>query len=352
MEVSCIPYGKTAYFSTLIRDYLDEKPALRPFYNRFPDLKAFGDQIEEKAANYPAASRKILNKALEKQYEGTTISDLTRENIAALKKENTFTVVTGHQLNLFTGPLYFLYKIISTINLCKELSDRYPESNFVPVYWMATEDHDFEEICYFNFKGQKVTWDRETSGAVGKINTDGLSEIHQALAPLFGRGSRAEYLADLFEKAYVKHPGLSAATRFLANELFGEDGLVIIDGDDAALKKLLIPYIKKDVLKQTTHTAVNQTIENLQLLEENYKVQVDPREINYFYLREDMRERIIEKEGQFHVQNTGISFSREAMEEEIDTYPQRFSPNVITRPLYQEVILPNLCYIGGGGELA
>lgn len=156
MHINYLPYYKTGYFSSLICDYLDEKPELKLLYNRFPKLENFKDQIEEKKASFKKKSRTVLTSALNTQYETIETSELTLENIASLERENTFTITTGHQLNLFTGPLYFLYKIVSTINLSKALKAKYPDSNFVPVYWMATEDHDFEEINYFNFKGKKV----------------------------------------------------------------------------------------------------------------------------------------------------------------------------------------------------
>jgi len=119
MEVDCIPYRETGYFSALICDYLDQLPALQPFYNRFPALEAFEKQISEKAKHYPKAHRNILCRALTEQYQGIALSKRTKEHLGLLKEENTYTVTTGHQLNLFTGPLYFLYKIISAINLTK-----------------------------------------------------------------------------------------------------------------------------------------------------------------------------------------------------------------------------------------
>jgi len=155
MPTDCISYQKSGYFSKLIVDYLDEKQELKQLYNHFPKVENFKRQLEEKAANFPLEHRKALVSELENQYQGFETSGLTKQNISLLANPNTFTVTTGHQLNLFTGPLYFLYKIVSTINLCKELKAAYPENNFVPIYWMATEDHDFEEINHFNFKGKK-----------------------------------------------------------------------------------------------------------------------------------------------------------------------------------------------------
>jgi bacillithiol biosynthesis cysteine-adding enzyme BshC len=269
-------------------------------------------------------------------------------NINALASENTFTITTGHQLNLFTGPLYFLYKIISTINLCDQLKAKYPENNFVPIYWMATEDHDFEEINYFTFKGKKFRWNRESSGPVGHLSTDGLQDVAELFALEIGTGDNAQYLKQLFRSAYLKHDNLADATRFLANELFAEYGLVIIDANDHKLKEAFVPHIKSELLHQRSHAAVTKSAD---LLKE-YNIQVTPREINLFYIGQNLRERIIFKDGVYHINNTAIKFSEEELVAEVDQRPEHFSPNVIMRPLYQEVILPNLCYIGGGGEIA
>ena len=352
MDIDCLPFHKTGYFSTLICDYLEQKDELKPFYNRFPTLDNFEGQIEEKANSFPDANREVLYTSLQNQYGNTKTSKKTEEHIKQLKEPITFTVVTGHQLNLFTGPLYFLYKIISTINLSLELKKKYPKYNFVPVYWMATEDHDFDEINYFNFKGKKLRWNRTASGAVGHLKTDGLQEVFQTLAHEIGSSTNEEKLKSLFEEAYLKHDTLTEATRYLANELFGANGLVIVDGDDADLKRLLIPYAKQDIFDQTSFNKVSEAAEKLGAVSNAYTIQVNPREINYFYLRDGIRERIITNGDQYAVVDADFTWSKTELEKELNDFPERFSPNVIARPLYQEVILPNLCYIGGGGELA
>ncbi|MCM4165244.1 MULTISPECIES: bacillithiol biosynthesis cysteine-adding enzyme BshC [unclassified Arenibacter] len=351
MEVESIPFKKTGYFSNLICDYLDGKETLFPFYDRPPQIEQFAGQIKTKQ-NFPITHREVLYSVLKNQYRAIDISEDTKVNISLLKEASTFTVVTGHQLNLFTGPLYFLYKIITTINLTKELKLANPENNFVPIYWMATEDHDFEEINYFNFKGKKLQWNKTVTGAVGPMTTDGLEPILEALSNEMGQSINATKLKELFGKAYMGHDNLSDATRFLANELFGEHGLVILDGNHTELKGLLVPYVKRDLLENASYKKVMETIGQLQELPDNYGIQVNPREINYFYLLDGVRERIVERDGRFYVNDTKIEFSQEEILNELETYPERFSPNVITRPLYQEVVLPNLCYIGGGGELA
>ena len=349
MKVTQIPFKKTGFFSDMMIDYLDENSRLKPFYNNFPNTKGFYNQIEEKKKSFRLQNRIVLSDALKNQYKGFAISDKTQENIDLLKKQNTFTVTTGHQLNLFTGPLYFLYKIISTINLAEELSEKFPENQFIPVYWMATEDHDFDEINYFNFDGKKVLWNRKDGGAVGRFSTEGLEQVFNVFTEHLGNSKNAEYLKELFSKGYLQHNNLADATRFIANELFAEYGLVIIDGDDNSLKELFTPFVKQELENQVSYREVTNTIARL---EENYNIQVNPREINLFYLGDDFRERIVFEDDVYKINNTALVFTKEELLLELKNNPKAFSPNVIMRPLYQEVILPNLCYIGGGGEQA
>ena len=353
MSIHHIPYQETGYYSKLICDYLEQKDALKSFYGNFPNLENFKEQIEQK--HFAEENREVLVKAVRNQYKSIDLHDAVDNALNRLAQLNTFTVTTGHQLNLFTGPLYFLYKIVSTINLAKQLSITYPEQDFVPVYWMATEDHDFEEINYFNFRGKKIKWNRadiqdNDKGAVGELSTEGLSEVYQLICSEFGTTKMGTSLCNLFEEAYLKHDNLTEATRFLANSLFAAYGLLIVDGNDADLKRVFKPYMKQELLEQKAFDTVQKQAEALQ--KAGYGVQVNAREINLFYLADGLRERIIEKEGSFFVNDTELKFSKEELLLELENHPERFSPNVIMRPLYQEIILPNLAYIGGGGELA
>ncbi|MEC4114740.1 bacillithiol biosynthesis cysteine-adding enzyme BshC [Myroides pelagicus] len=348
MPTDKITFQNAGYFSKLMVDYLNQEDNLKHLYNHFPTLQNFKQQIDEKRVNYPTANRAVLSQALLSQYKNTKVSDNTIENIHALTQENTYTVTTGHQLNLFTGPLYFLYKIISVIKLAKELKTKYPTDHFVPVYWMATEDHDFEEINHFVFEEKVICWNKESKGPVGRLSTKGLDKVFEVFQSHIGVGINATYIKELFENAYLKHDTLTAATRYLANELFAAYGLVIIDGDDAALKKLFTPHIKEELLQQSAIKEVEKSYATLA----DYFIQVNPREINLFYIQDNLRERIIFEDEVYKINNTTITFSKEALLEELEHHPERFSPNVILRPLYQEVILPNLCYTGGGGELA
>ena len=249
MSKQTIPYHKTGYFSKLMCDYIAEDSSLKEFYGRFPNLENFKSQLEEKKKSFSQEARNTLVKALKKQYANSDISEATERNINSLSKIDTYTITTGHQLNLFTGPLYFLYKIFSVINLSETLKKRYPDSDFVPVYWMATEDHDFQEINYFNYFGKKISWNREDGGAVGEFSTEGLEQIAQELENDFGKSENAKKLSSLFADAYTKHSNLAEATRYLGNALFSEYGLVILDGNDSELKRSFIPFAEKELIE-------------------------------------------------------------------------------------------------------
>ena len=358
MHKNSLLYRDTNYFTSLVTDYLDQKENVRQFYNFFPTLENFGKQIEEKKKNYDSLGgkqkREVLVNLLKEQYQKIHISEATAKNLNLLSQDTTFTVTTGHQLNLFTGPLYFLYKIVTAINLAADLKEEYPQNNFVPVYWMATEDHDFEEISFFHLHGKKFQWNppksERSGGPVGELPTTGLDDVFELFSAEIGGSKNAEQLKHWFQKAYLEHDNLADATRYLANELFGAQGLVIIDAHHPELKKFYIPQMKQELLEQISFHSVQETAAALE--KEGYKVQVNPREINLFYMKQGLRERIIEKEGKFYVHDHEISWSKEELLELLEQHPERFSPNVLLRPLYEEVILPNLCYIGGGGEIA
>ncbi len=349
-KTSNIPLSKTGFFSKILLDYIEKNEYLKPFYDNFPSISNFYTQIKEKQKSYKDQTRSVLYKVLKSQHKDLVISKKTSKNIENLKHRNTFTVTTGHQLNLFTGPLYFLYKIISTINLCEELALKFPKQNFVPVYWMATEDHDFEEINHFNFNENKVVWNKKTkvTGAVGSLSTDGLDEVYNVLSNHLGNSKNAEFLKKLFYKAYIKHNNLTQATRYFTNELFKDYGLVIIDGYNLELKQLFSPFIKDEIKHQTSYKQVSKTILKL---EKKYKIQVNPREINLFYLKKNHRERIILENGNYKINNSDSVYTEEEILKKVDENPMALSPNVIMRPLYQEVVLPSVCYIGGGSEI-
>ncbi|MEX0882852.1 MAG: bacillithiol biosynthesis BshC, partial [Cyclobacteriaceae bacterium] len=274
VEPSC-----TGLFSNLFLDYIKKSKKLEGFYHEFPAIENFGKVIKNKT--FEQSNRQVLVKTLESQYEGLEGEEI-KNNINSLLSEKTFTVTTGHQLNLMTGPLYFIYKIVSTISLAEKLKQAYPDYHFVPVYWMASEDHDFEEINHFNFDGKNHQWNSDQKGPVGEFLLD--NKIKELI-------SEWDFLPAFFKRAYKDSAKLKDAVRKYVHHLFSDKGLVILDANDAALKRLFLPIIKDDVFTQQANELVNRS--NGELEELGYKTQVFPREINFFYMDKGLRERIV-----------------------------------------------------------
>jgi bacillithiol biosynthesis cysteine-adding enzyme BshC len=323
----------TRSFPKLFIDYISKNEKLADFYSYYPDIEGFKAVIEAK--KFTTSQREILVKTLEKQYQNIT----SKPDFQLLLEANTFTVTTGHQLNIFTGPLYVIYKIITIINLAKALKEAYPAYHFVPIYWMASEDHDFEEIASFNLFGKNFRWETQQKGAVGRMNPKELQAVLEQLNEKI----------DLFENAYLHNDTLGDAVRQYMNELFGDKGLVCLDADEKALKNQLSEVIKDDLFRHSANRIVAETTSKIQSL--GYDTQISPREINFFYLENGIRERIIKDNEGFRVLNTEWHFSEAEILELIENEPEKFSPNVVLRPLYQEKILPNLAYIGGPSEV-
>jgi bacillithiol biosynthesis cysteine-adding enzyme BshC len=335
VKVDCkkVDLEKIGAFPKFFLDYINKIDSLKPFYGAYPEIANFREIIDKKT--FTGSKREKLVAELEKQYEGLSF----KPDLDILLKENTFTVTTGHQLNIFTGPLYIIFKIVTAINLAKKLKNTYPNYNFVPVYWMASEDHDLEEIQSFRAFGRKYKWKTDQTGAVGRMKPDGLAEIGDQL------GKEASF----FKDAYAKNSTLANAVRDYMHHLFGTYGLVTIDADSRLLKSQFQSVMKDDLLNNTAYGLVNERTSQIENL--GYKTQISPREINFFYLDKNLRERIVKTESGFEVLHTDLTFSQSQMEDIIINEPEKLSPNVVLRPLYEEWILPNLAYIGGPSEV-
>lgn len=348
MEILKKPFQEVPQFSSKDIAYATAHDQLKPFYKYSVSMESFAKVIEDRK-NKPI-NRPILVETLRQQYTQLESTQAVQANIEALLEEKTFTVITAHQPALFTGPLYYIYKIISTIRLVEDLRKSYPDYQFVPVFISGSEDHDFEEINHTHIFGKPLVWQNEESGACGMMKTSSLADVLSQLKDILGNSERAQKAYQLIEKAYTDHEYYGEASQALVNSLFGEYGLVVINMNDPALKRLFIPYLEKEIFENFSHSLVNATQQELDKV--GFGDQAFAREINVFYLKEQIRARI-EKEGaRFKVLDTNIQFSEEELKKEIQEHPERFSPNVVMRPIYQEAILPNLAYIGGGGELS
>lgn len=283
---------------------------------------------------------------LRKQYKDLSLSESQEENLQLLLNDNTFTICTAHQPNIFTGPLYFIYKILHTIKLANTLNEKIPESKFVPVYYMGSEDADLDELGHIYLNGEKLEWQTNQTGAVGRMKADKqLIKLIDRIAGQIEISTYGKELVNLFREAYKEGELIQQATLKVVNELFKSFGLLVLIPDNPQLKRQFNPVVKKELLEQFSHSIVEKTCEKLN---EHYKAQASGREINLFYLTETKRERI-EKEGEmFKAEGLGLAWSKEQILAEVDAYPERFSANVILRGLFQESILPNIAFIGGG----
>lgn len=344
-----IEHSQTGFFSKLVNDYIAQEDRLQGFISFTPDAKGVASAIDARS-NFPV-NREVLVNALQTQYNNVALTEATQRNLALLAQDNTFTICTAHQPNLVTGYLYFIYKILHAIKAAQYLNTLHPEKHFVPVYYMGSEDNDLEELGEFFFRGDKYSWDGNgQKGAVGSMQSVGLSTLLQQLFKYLGPdGPNCDYLRTLLAEAYAPQNTIAQATRILVNALFGQWGLVILDPNDASLKGQFTDVIKDELLHQNALPLVGTTIASLN---KEYKIQAHPRAINLFYLQPGLRERIERIGDRWHVLNTDISWNEADLLSEVTTHPEFFSPNVILRGVFQEMILPNVMFIGGGAEVA
>jgi bacillithiol biosynthesis cysteine-adding enzyme BshC len=344
-----LPYRQTGAFSKIAMDYIDQAESLKPFFLHPPSLQGIQKAIDNRK-KFPT-NREVLVQQIRKQYADVQANDKVSKNIESLLSENTFTVTTAHQNNIFTGPLYFIYKIVHAVKLADLLNDTLSSHKFVPVFYIGSEDADLDELNHFHLGGEKLVWHTKQTGAVGRMKAD--KELVNLISLMDGQLSvlpHGKEIIALFKECYKEGISIKDATFRLVHALFAEYGLVIVLPDNPELKKLMIPLFRDELVNQ--HSAGLVETAAGQLENAGYKVQAHAREINLFYLEEGIRNRIEQVNGQYRVVDTKLTFSKEEILNELEMHPGRFSPNVILRGLYEETILPNIVFIGGGGETA
>jgi len=335
-------------FSSRDKAYIREDERLRPFYKYPVTLEAFSDVIRDKSKEN--TDRETLVHVLQDQYRDLDTTEEVRQNIESLARDTTFTVVTAHQPALFTGPLYYIYKIVSCLKVVDQLRETYPDHHFVPVFVSGSEDHDFEEINHAHLFGKTVLWEQDKGGPVGFLETHSLAQPLSELKEILGDSEKASQMYQRIEEAYTSHDRYAPATRHLVNSLFRDYGLVILDMSAFPLKRLFVPAMKEELLHSPSQDFVGKATQKLE--EAGFSGQAYPREINLFYLGDGFRARIVRQGEHWEVLDQNIRWKQDELLKELEAHPERFSPNVVLRPIYQELILPNLAYVGGGGEIA
>ncbi len=331
-----------SHFSTAFGN--DQSPFsdfLQAPFHSVSDLK---QQAQLKGNSYNAASRERLLKTLRGQL-GNQLSEAQRANLDLLEKETTFTITTGHQLTLFGGPMFLLYKVLHVVRLAEAFNASQQDYKAVPVFWMASEDHDVDEIRSANLFGKTLTWPTEQRGAVGRFNLEDYSGVLEELKAYFASHEHSAILGLLDQL-----PGTDYATWYqqFVSRLFSEWGVLALQPDTAELKQLFVPVLQKELSEQPAFPAVEEI--NRRLVQQELKPQAQARACNLFYLDAEGRHRIDPSVNGFTID--GTAYDKTALLQLAADHPERFSPNVILRPVYQETILPNLAYIGGGGEMA
>lgn len=347
-KLEYISIAETASFSALVNDYINRNNAVDPFFSFTPDDVGIKEAISRRA-QFPV-DRTTLVRCIRKQYEGLEMGEAVRRNIELLSEPDTFTVCTAHQPNLMGGYLYFIYKIMHAVKLVQHLKQQHPEHHFVPVFYIGSEDNDFEELSVFRYSGKQYRWYSSQQGAVGRMQTKELKPLLDELFKHLGPpGSNVIALKELLLKAYSEQDTIADATRVLVHLLMGQYGIVVVDPDDADLKRTFRSIAWKELTEPVAYRLVSATSKQLS---ERYQAQAFVRPVNFFYLKDQVRERIEKQDDHWEVVHTGFRFNATQLEEELDRHPERFSPNVILRGLFQETILPNVAFIGGGSEVA
>jgi len=343
-----IPLNEIRFFRKLIHDFTDLDSKLKPFLKSFVHL----DSIQANL-NLKKKHRAILSNVIKEQYDETIFvnSDMSilDNNISKLANNNVYTVTTGHQLNLCVSPLFLIYKITSVIAYANYLNNAIKDSYFVPCFWMASEDHDFDEIKSLHLDGKSYHWNMNNQDAVGNLSSKSITHILEQIKDLLMMSNHGKELFDIYNYAYTNNSNYANATRSVLMSLFGDYGLVVVDGNHRKLKELFYPYLKAEVEENYVYKTVLQTN---QLLKANYQPEINAMKTNIFYLYNNIRSKIHFDQNKYFTHDHDKCWSKSELLDEILSFPERFSPNVFLRTLYQEVVMPNLLYIGGPSEVA
>ena len=346
----------------LFLDYMYEFENVKDYYKyNFRNKEQYSSifkSISESRKN------KQLNLAsiLSNQYSALqNVSVKTSRNIQLLEKEKTIAVVTGQQLGILGGPLYTLFKIITAIRLSNQLTERYDEFKFVPVFWLEADDHDFNEVRSINLLDnenqilnlgyKEEINDDDAKQSIGHIKFD--ESLNEFFNQFEGSLRDTEFKNELIVKLkewYSVGKSFKQSFKELIFWLFDEYGLVIFDPQDSQVKSLLKPIFQKEINDFTLHT--QKLIQTSAKLEELYHAQVKVKPVNLFYHTDDGRYSVEPVDEVFKLRRKRKQFTKEEILAEIETSPERFSPNVLLRPICQDYLLPTGFYIAGPSEIA
>ena len=339
-QKTSVPYETTNKFSKLFTDYAAQNPQLASFHSGWPDKESLNLLLERRAKEFSSAQREILCRVLDAGMKSGKEHEAQFQNLGLLKKENTFSVSCGHQLSVAGGPMYMAFKVLSTIKLSQELKSMFPEKDFVPIFWMASEDHDLEEIQSFRFFSQAYRIEIKGEGAVGQLSCEG---IEQQLLEI------KDFPAEM-ATAYQSRNSLAEASRNWLNHYFGKYGLLILEPDNKELKACFLPEMLAEIEGNENLAAIEKQTAALEHL--GYEAQIHARDLNLFYLGEGIRTRLLRDENGISCHDGSLKWSLEEALKFFQDHPEKLSPNVCLRPAYSQKVLPDLAFIGGPAEIS
>ena len=350
MEIDKINLKDTSLFSHLICDLISENKNIEEFISAFPSISNVEKNLHK---NINLSNRKVLSDVLISQYNNTVFKDIDNSlvfnNIKSLTDPKTQIVTTGHQLNIFASPLFLMYKITSIIATSIKLNEMFNQYSFIPCFWMATEDHDFEEINKIKFNKTQHIWNEDTNDMVGNLTSSKLLPILEDMKGDMCKTKYGQELFNLYQHAYSKNLNYANATRAVLTSLFREHGVLIIDGNHKDLKKIMV----SDFQQEIRHGFVFDMITNTNnMLSKKYHCEINPLVANIFYIKDNIRGKIIFQGNKYYSSKHDACWTKEELLNEVESSPDYFSPNVFLRTLYQERLLSSIIYLGGPSEIS
>lgn len=346
----------------LFLDYLHEYDNVEKFYSKnFRDVEQYLPLFQN-LVQKERPHRELIAQIIQNQYYKQDISKQTKQNISLLSSDKTIVVATGQQLGIFGGPLYTFYKIITAIKLCAHLKEIYEEFNFVPLFWLEGDDHDYDEVRNFsvlnnenhlvNIKYDDGQLEEVNRGSIAELKfNQNLDNVFNELASSLRDTEFKPAILDFIKSIYSPGKTFLETFRELLVQLFDEYGLVVFNPVDPAVKRILVPIFEKEITQFHDHTSY--LVERSAELEEVYHAQVKVKPINLFYVEDSERLSIEPTEtGEYRLKNKRKKFTREDLLAQLDLAPEKFSPNVLLRPICQDFLFPTAFYVGGPGEIS
>jgi bacillithiol synthase len=351
MHCRALPIDLLPHQPKLLRDYLQSHGRVSAFFQHQPDLENILKVA--RALDYPAARRAAVAAVLRQQNELLGAAPATFANLSRLEK-GAVAVVSGQQVGLFSGPGYAVYKAIAAVRIAKDLTEQGVDA--VPVFWMATEDHDLDEVrrtSFFN-DGKLIEFELPQgagNGApVGRVPLGAEVEaLQQAAVTLLG-GEQGE-LATLLNECYRAEETYGSAFGKLFARLLKHAGLILLDPLDLRLHGLAQPLFSRAVEERD---AIDEALlqRDKQLEQAGYapQVKVTSRSTVLFHISREGRQVITDGEGKF--QSGERTWNKQELLDAVRSEPENFSPNALFRPVVQDFLLPTVAYIGGPSEIS